>query len=167
MSAGGSHRKSSEKLWTCIYTQCKRNLKKLTGNLLISDWWKRLGWEAAPLPNVGYSPGTLLSHTPTNRASFQLRGCCRAPTETDDSPCGIPLIPIPIKSGFPSSFSSQRLLRTDWAPAGTQLSCLRLQDPLLTAPRRGEVWVYTLTVCCLKSWRDLLTLRERQISPSF
>lgn len=39
----------------------KKKKKKLS--LLISDWWERLGWEAAPLLSTGCSPGMLLSHT--------------------------------------------------------------------------------------------------------
>lgn len=77
-----------------------------------------------------------------------------------------------LHAGSPSSpyLSSQAFPapsppRDSWEPTdppqapSSPVSIYKILRLRLPAARRGEVRVYTLTVCCLQSWRDLLTLR--------
>lgn len=81
---------------------------------------------------------------------------------------GSPSSPHQSSQAFPAPFPPKGFWELTESPQAPSSPVFLKDLPLqVSAARRGEVQVYPLTVCCHKSWRDLLTVREWQIIPIF
>lgn len=142
-------------------------------SILKSDWWERLGWEGAPFPSVGCSPGCSLSTGlcchPHRQREFSAEGLLQGRNWN----CRFSMKDLPHPHTYQIRLSQLLFLlkaSESWSSPHRHSALLffwKILPLQLPAARRGEVQVYPLTVCCHKSWRDLLTVREWQISPSF